>query len=139
MKPGKITAMGGAGSVLEEIKIEEKAERYASEGQIYGMHVYIENAINYAAKAGIDISGELPKFMHAYEEGLKEALQEAEKHEAEGFLGMSYQYIHRAGNYAEKLGRDIEDILKSLPWYEKWMLTDIHTKSSNFETVSVEK
>ena len=28
------------------------------------MHVYIENAINYAAKAGIDISGELPKFMH---------------------------------------------------------------------------
>ena len=200
MKLGKITAMGDAGSVLEEIKIEEKADRektpedrnndlerflkraqqcadlnvlsdvdfyvskaketavklnkdingelemlkpayekgisemlkeaekYASEGQIYGMHAYIENAINYAAKAGIDISGELPKFMHTYEEGLKEALQEAEKHEAEGFLGMSYQYIHRAGNYAEKLGRDIEDILKSLPWYEKWTLTDIHMK-----------
>lgn len=200
MKLGKITAMGDAGSVLEEIKIEEKAdrektpqdgnndlekylkrarqcadqnvlsdvdfyvskakdtavklnkdisgelerlkpeyekgisemlkeaERYASEGQIYGMHVYIENAINYAAKAGIDISGELPKFMPAYEEGLKEALQEAEKHEAEGFLGMSYQYIHRAGNYAAKLGKNIEEILKSLPWYEKWMLTDIHMK-----------
>jgi|GEM_PF-51883 len=200
MKLGKITAMGDAGSVLKEIKIEEKAdrektpqdrnndlerflkraqqcadlndlsdvdfyvskaketavklnkeisgelerlkpaygkgisemleeaERYASEGQIYGMHVYIENAINYAAKAGIDISGELPKFMPAYEEGLKEALQEAQKHEAEGFLGMSYQYIHRAGNYAAKLGKNIEDILKSLPWYEKWTLTDIHMK-----------
>ncbi|VVB55487.1 Trehalose/maltose import ATP-binding protein MalK [uncultured archaeon] len=200
MKLGKITAMGDAGSVLEEIKIEEKADRektpqdrnndlerflkraqqctdlnvlndvdfyvskaketavklnkdisgelerlkpayekgisemlkeaekYASEGQIYGMHVYIENAINYAAKAGIDISGELAKFMPSYEEGLKEALQEAEKHEAEGFLGMSYQYIHRAGNYAGKLGRDIEEILKSLPWYEKWTLTDIHMK-----------
>ncbi len=200
MKLGKITAMGDAGSVLEEIKIEEKAdrektpqdrnndmerflkraqqcadlnvlsdvdfyiskaketavklnkdisgelerlkpaygkgisemlkeaERYASEGQIYGMHVYIENAINYAAKASIDISGELPKFMPAYEEGLKEALQEAEKHEAEGFLGMSYQYIHRAGNYAAKLGKNIEDILTSLPWYEKWTLTDIHMK-----------
>jgi methyl coenzyme M reductase system subunit A2 len=200
MKLGKITAMGDAGSVLEEIKIEEKAdrektpqdrnndlerflkraqqcvdmnvlsdvdfyvskaketalklnkdisgelerlkpayekgisemlkeaERYASEGQIYGMHVYIENAINYAAKAGIDISDELPKFMPAYETGLKEALQEAQKHEAEGFLGMSYQYIHRAGNYAAKLGKNIEDILKSLPWYEKWTLTDIHMK-----------
>jgi methyl coenzyme M reductase system, component A2 len=200
MKLGKITAMGDAGSVLEEIKIEEKAdrektpedrnndlerylkraqqcaelnvlndvdfyvskaketalklnrdisgelerlkpaygkgisemlkeaERYALEGQIYGMHVYIENAINYAAKAGIDISGELVKFMPAYEKGLKEALQEAEKHEAEGFLGMSYQYIHRAGNYAAKLGKNIEDILKSLPWYEKWTLTDIHMK-----------
>jgi len=45
----------------------KEAERYASEGQIYGMHVYIKNAINYAAKAGIDISGELPKFMPAYE------------------------------------------------------------------------
>lgn len=114
-----------------EIGISEmlkEAERYASEGQIYGMHVYIENAINYAAKAGIDISGELPKFMSAYETGLKEALQEAQKHEAEGFLGMSYQYIHRAGNYAEKLGKNIEDILKSLPWYEKWTLTDIHMK-----------
>jgi len=106
----------------------KEAERYASEGQIYGMHVYIENAINYAAKAGIDISGELPKFMPAYEEGLKEALQEAAKHEAEGFLGMSYQYIHRAGNYAAKLGKNIEEILKSLPWYEKWTLTDIHMK-----------
>ncbi|CAG1009711.1 MAG: methyl coenzyme M reductase system, component A2 [Candidatus Methanoperedens sp.] len=199
MKLGKITAMGDAGSVLEEIKIEEKVDRektpqdrnndlerflkraqcadlnvlsdvdfyvskaketavklnkdisgelerlkpayekgisemlkeagrYASEGQIYGMHVYIENAINYAAKAGIDISGELSKFMPAYEEGLKEALQEAQKHEAEGFLGMSYQYIHRAGNYAAMLGKNIEDILKSLPWYEKWTLTDIHMK-----------
>lgn len=200
MKLGKITAMGDAGSVLEEIKIEEKAdrektpedrnndlerflkraqqcvemnvlsdvdfyvskaketavklnkdisgelerlkpaygkgisemlkeaERYASEGQIYGMHVYIENAINYAAKACIDISGELSKFVPAYEEGLKEALQEAQKHEAEGFLGMSYQYIHRAGNYAAMLGKNIEDILKSLPWYEKWTLTDIHMK-----------
>ncbi|KPQ43563.1 MAG: hypothetical protein MPEBLZ_01746, partial [Candidatus Methanoperedens nitroreducens] len=39
-----------------------------------------------------------------------------------------YQYIHRAGNYAEKLGKNIEDILKSLPWYEKWTLTDIHMK-----------
>ena len=58
------------------------------------MDVYIENAINYAAKAGIDISGELPKFMPAYEKGLEEALQEAERHEAKGFLGMSYQYIH---------------------------------------------
>jgi len=106
----------------------KEAERYASEGQIYGMHVYIENAINYAAKAGIDISGELRKFMYAYEEGLKEALQEAQKHEAEGFLGMSYQYIHRAGNYAAKLGKNIEDILKSLQWYEKWTLTDIHMK-----------
>ncbi|MCZ7383593.1 MAG: methyl coenzyme M reductase system, component A2 [Candidatus Methanoperedens sp.] len=200
MKLGKITAMGDAGSVLEEIKIEEKAdrektpedrnndlerflkraqqsadlnvlsdvdfyvskaketavklnkdisgelerlkpeyekgisemlkdaERYASEGQIYGMHVYIENTMNYAAKAGIDISGELPKFMPAYEEGLREALLDAEKHEAEGFLGMSYQYIHRAGNYAAKLGKNIEEILKSLPWYEKWTLTDIHMK-----------
>ena len=200
MKLGKITAMGDAGSVLDEIKIEEKAERektsedrnnelvrylkraqqcaehgnlydidfyvskaketaaklnkdisgeferlkpayekgisemlkeaerYASEGQIYGMHVYIENAINYAAKAGIDISGELLKFIPAYEKGLKEALQEAEKHEAKGFLGMSYQYIHRAGNYAEKLGKNIEEILKSLPWYERWTLTDIHMK-----------
>ncbi len=200
MKLGKITAMGNAGSVLEEIKIEEKsdrektpedrnsdlerylkraqqcaeqgglcdvdfyaskaretaaklnkdigselgrlkpaygkgisemlkeAERYASEGQIYGMHVYIENAINYAAKAGIDISGELPKFMPAYEKGLQEALQEAEKHEAKGFLGMSYQYIHRAGNYAEKLGKNIDEILSSLPWYERWTLTDIHMK-----------
>ncbi|MDD5615715.1 MAG: methyl coenzyme M reductase system, component A2 [Candidatus Methanoperedens sp.] len=200
MKLGKITAMGDAGSVLEEIKIEEKpdrektlqdrnndlerylkraqqcadlnvlsdvdfyvskaketaaklnkdisiglemlkpayeigiyellkeAERYASEGQIYGMHVYIENAINYAAKAGIDISWELPKFMPAYETGLKEALQEAEKHEVKGFLGMSYQYIHRAGNYAEKLGKNIDEILKSKPWYERWTLTDIHMK-----------
>lgn len=200
MKLGKITAMGDACSVLEEIKIEEKAdrektledknndlirylkraqqcaeqgvlhdvdfylskaketafklnkdisdelerlkpayesgisemlkeaERYASEGQIYGMHVYIGNAINYAAKAGIDISGELPKFMHAYEKGLKETLQEAEKHEAEGFLGMSYQHIHRAGNYAAKLGKNIEEILRSLPWYERWTLTDIHMK-----------
>ncbi|HMB45319.1 MAG TPA: hypothetical protein VKL21_05810, partial [Candidatus Methanoperedens sp.] len=106
----------------------KEAERYASERQIYGMHVYIENAINYAAKAGIDISGKLPKFMHSYEEGLKEALQEAEKHEAEGFLGMSYQYIHRADNYAAKLEKNIENILKSLPWYEKWTLTDIHMK-----------
>ncbi len=200
MKLGKITAMGDAGSVLEEIKIEEKAdrektpedrnndlvryleraqqctehenlceidfyaskaketgaklnkdisgelerlkpvyetgitemlkeaERYASEGQIYGMDVYIENAINYAAKAGIDISGELPKFMPAYEKGLEEALQEAERHEAKGFLGMSYQYIHRAGNYAAKLGKNIDEILKSLPWYERWTLTDIHMK-----------
>ncbi len=200
MKLGKITATGDAGSVLEEIKTEEKperektpedrnndlvkylkrarqcaehgylceidfyvskgvetaaklnkdisgeleglkqayeegiseilkeAERYASEGQIYGMHVYIENAINYAAKAGIDISGELPKFNPAYEKGLEEALHEAERHEAKGFLGMSYQYIHRAGNYAEKLGKNIDEILRSLPWYERWTLTDIHMK-----------
>ncbi len=106
----------------------KEAERYASEGQIYGMHVYIENAINYAAKAGIDISGELPKFMPAYENGLKEALHEAERHEAKGFLGMSYQYIHRAGNYSEKLGKNIDEILRSLPWYERWTLTDIHMK-----------
>ncbi len=200
MKLGKITAMGEVGSVLEEIKSEEKpgrektpedrnsdlekylkraqqyaehgnlndvdfyvskaketaaklnrdisseleklksaygkgifemlkeAERYASEGQIYGMHVYIENAINYAAKAGIDISGELPKFMPAYEKGLEGALQEAQMHESKGFLGMSYQYIHRAGNYAAKLGKNIDEILRSLPWYEKWTLTDIHMK-----------
>jgi len=106
----------------------KEAERYASEGQVYGMHVYIENAINYATKAGIDISGEIPKFMPAYEKGLKEALQDAERHEAKGFLGMSYQYIHRADNYAEKLGKNIEEILKSLPWYERWTLTDIHMK-----------
>lgn len=200
MKIGKITAEGDVGSVLEEIKIEEKAdrektsedrnkdlerylkranecvehgvlcdvdfyaskvketaakldkdisneleklkpayekeisemlneaERYASEGEIYGMHVYIENAMNYAAKAGIDISGELEKFMPAYEKGLEEALKEAEKHEAKGFLGMSYQYIHRAGNYAEKLGKNINEILSSLPWYERWTHTDIHMK-----------
>lgn len=106
----------------------KEAERYASEGQIYGMHVNIENAINYAAKAGIDISGELPKFMPAYEKGLQEALQDAERHEAKGFLGMSYQYIHRAGSYAEKLGKNIDEILSSLPWYERWTHTDIHMK-----------
>ncbi len=200
MKLGKITATGDAGSVLEEIIIEEKAdrektpedrnndivrylkraqqcaeqgglcdvdfyvskaketavklnkdigselgrlkpayetgitemlkeaERYASEGQICGMDVYIENAINYATKAGIDISEELPRFMPAYEKGLEEALKEAEKHEAKGFLGMSYQYIHRAGNYAAKLGKNIDEILKLLPWYERWTLTDIHMK-----------
>ncbi|VVB90143.1 Trehalose/maltose import ATP-binding protein MalK [uncultured archaeon] len=200
MKLGKITAMGDAGSVLEEIKNEEKpdrektpedrnndlaryleraqqcakdgnlydvdfyiskaketaaklnkdisgelerrksayekgisemlkeADRYASEGQIYGMHVYIENAINYADKAGIDISSELLKFMPVYEKGLEEALHEAEKHEARGFLGMSYQYIHRAGNYSAMLGKNIEEILRSLPWYERWTLTDIHMK-----------
>ncbi|NJD75729.1 MAG: methyl coenzyme M reductase system, component A2 [Candidatus Methanoperedens sp.] len=200
MKLGKITAMGDAGSVIVEIKSEEKpdrektpedrnndlaryldraqqcsehgnlydidfyiskaketaaklnkdisgelerrksayekgisemlteADRYASEGQIYGMHVYIENAINYADKADIDISGELPKFMPAYEKGLEEALQEAEKHEAKGFLGMSYQYIHRAGNYSAMLGKNIEEILRSIPWYERWTLTDIHMK-----------
>ncbi|MBU4221947.1 MAG: methyl coenzyme M reductase system, component A2 [Euryarchaeota archaeon] len=106
----------------------KEAERYASEGQIYGMDVYIENALKCAAGAGIDISGVLPKFNPAYAKGLEEALQEAERHEAKGFLGMSYQYIHRAGNYASKLGKNIEDILKSLPWYEKWTLTDIHMK-----------
>lgn len=105
-----------------------EAERYASEGQIYGMDVYIENAINYAVKAGIDISGELLKFMPAYKKGLEEALLEAEKHEAKGFLGMSYQYIHRAGNYAAKLGKNIDEVLSSLPWYERWTLTDIHMK-----------
>lgn len=105
-----------------------KAEIYASDGQIYGMHVYIENAINYAATTGIDISGELSKFMPAYEKGLEGALQEAEKHESKGFLGMSYQYIHRAGNYAAMLGKNIDEILRSLPWYEKWTLTDIHMK-----------
>ncbi|NJD77913.1 MAG: ATP-binding cassette domain-containing protein [Candidatus Methanoperedens sp.] len=109
-------------------EILKEAEKYASEGQIYGMHVDIENAINYATKAGIDISGELSKFMPAYEKGLEDALHEAEKHEAKGFLGMSYQYIHRAGNYAEKLGKNIDEILKSLPWYERWTLTDIHMK-----------
>lgn len=67
-----------------------KKRRDASEEQIYGMNIYIENAMKYAACAGIDISGELPKFMPAYDKGLKEALQEAEKHEAKGFLGMSY-------------------------------------------------
>ncbi len=200
MKLGKITAIGDAGSVLEEIAYEEKpdrektledrnndlkkylnrafenaeqgdlcaaefyaskeketaaklnkdisseleklkpayekgisemlkeAEKYASEDQTYGMDVYIENALKYAASAGIDISGELPKFMPAYEKGLQEALQEAERHEAKGFLGMSYQYIHRAGNYAAKLGKNIDEILKSLPWYDRWTLTDIHMK-----------
>jgi len=69
--------------------------------------------MNYAAKAGIDISGELPKFMYAYELGLKEALQEAQKHEAEGFLCMYViQYIHRAGNYAPKLGEKHRGDLK---------------------------
>jgi hypothetical protein len=106
----------------------KEAERYASEDQTYGMDVYIENALKYAASAGIDISGELPKFMPAYEKGLQEALQEAERHEAKGFLGMSYQYIHRAGNYAAKLGKNIDEILKSLPWYDRWTLTDIHMK-----------
>ncbi len=106
----------------------KEAERYAQDGQIYGMDVYIENAVKYAACAGIDISGELSKFMPAYEKGLEEALQEARKHESKGFLGMSYQYIHRAGNYASKLGKNIDEILKSLPWYERWTLTDIHMK-----------
>ncbi len=200
MKLGKITALGEAGSVLEEIKREEKpdrektpedrnndllrylgraqqctehgnlgdvdfyvtkaretaaklnmdingelerlkpayekgisdmlkkAQRYSSEGQIYGMDVYVENAMKYAAVACIDISGDFSKFMAAYEKGVKEALQEAEKHEAKGFLGMSYQYIHRASNYAAKLGKNIDEILRSLPWYERWTLTDIHMK-----------
>jgi len=109
-------------------KMLKEADRYASEGQIYGMHVYIENAINYAAKAGIDISGELPKFMPAYEKGLEGALQEAEMHESKGFLGMSYQYIHRAGNYAAMLGKNIDEILRSLPWYEIWAMTNVHMK-----------
>jgi methyl coenzyme M reductase system subunit A2 len=109
-------------------KMLKEAERYTSEGQTYGMDVYIEKVLNYAASASIDISGELPKFMPAYEKGLEEALREAEKHEAKGFLGMSYQYIYRASNYAEKLGKNINYILKSLPWYEKWTLTDIHMK-----------
>ncbi len=112
----------GISEMLKEV------ERYASEDQTYEMDVYIEDALKYAASAGIDISGELPKFMSAYEKGLAEALQEAEKHEAKGFLGMSYQYIHRAGNYAAKLGKNIEEILSSLPWYERWTLTDIHMK-----------
>ncbi len=106
----------------------KEAERYASEGQTYEMDVYIEDALKYAASAGIDISGELLKFMPAYEKGLAEALQDAQRHEAKGFLGMSYQYIHRAGNYASKLGKNIEEILSSLPWYERWTLTDIHMK-----------
>jgi methyl coenzyme M reductase system subunit A2 len=109
-------------------EILEEAERHASEDQTYEMDVNIENAMKYAACAGIDISGELPKFMPAYEKGLEEALQDAERHEAKGFLGMSYQYIHRAGNYAGKLGKNIDEILKSLPWYERWTLTDIHMK-----------
>jgi len=92
------------------------------------MDVYIENAMKYAASAGIDISGELSEFTPAYERGLEEALHEAEKHEAKGFLGMSYQYIHRAGNYAAKIGKNIDEILSSLPWYERWTLTDIHMK-----------
>ncbi len=106
----------------------KEAERYELEDQTYEMDVYIGSALKYSAIAGIDISGELPKFMPAYEKGLEEALQEAERHEAKGFLGMSYQYIHRAGNYAAKLGKNIEEILKSLPWYERWTLTDIHMK-----------
>jgi methyl coenzyme M reductase system subunit A2 len=106
----------------------KEAERYAQDGQIYGMDICIESAVRYAACASIDISGELSKFMPAYEKGLEEALQEAQKHESKGFLGMSYQYIHRAGNYASKLGKNIDEILKSLPWYERWTLTDIHMK-----------
>lgn len=106
----------------------KEAERYASEDQTYDMDVYIEDAMKYAANAGIDISGELTKFMPAYEKGLAEALKDAERHEAKGFLGMSYQHIHRAGNYAAKLGKNIEEILSSLPWYERWTLTDIHMK-----------
>ena len=105
-----------------------KAEICASRGKTYEMDVYIGNAKKYASRAGIDISGELLKFTPAYEKGLEEALQEAEKHEAKGFLGMSYQYIHRAGNYAANLGKDIDEILKSLPWYERWTLTDVHMK-----------
>jgi len=55
-------------------------------------------------------------------------LHEAEKHEAKGFLGMSYQYINRAKNYAAKLGKDIDEILQSLPWYKRWAMTNIHMK-----------
>ncbi len=106
----------------------KEAERYASEDQTYEMDIYIEDALKYAASVGIDILGELPKFMPTYDKGLEDALQDAERHEAKGFLGMSYQYIHRAGNYAAKLGKNIEEILKSLPWYERWTLTDIHMK-----------
>ena len=105
-----------------------KAEICASCGQTYEMDVYIESAKKYASRAGIDISGELLKFMPAYEKGLEEALQEAEKHEVKGFLGMSYQYIHRAENYAANLEKDMDEILKSLPWYERWTLTDVHMK-----------
>jgi methyl coenzyme M reductase system subunit A2 len=111
---------------ITEMLIE--AERYASEDLIYEMDVYVENVMKYATSAGIDISGELQKFMPAYEKGLAESLQDAERYEAKGFLGMSYQYIHRAGNYAAKLGKNIEEILKSLPWYDRWTLTDIHMK-----------
>jgi len=43
----------------------KEAERYASEGDVYGMDVYIDNAISYAESIGIAI--DLEPFISAYE------------------------------------------------------------------------
>ncbi|HIH44090.1 MAG TPA: ATP-binding cassette domain-containing protein, partial [Candidatus Methanoperedenaceae archaeon] len=109
-------------------RILVEAENYEAEGQIYEMDVLLDIARRHAAAAGIDISDNLSRFAPAYEKGLAEALNEAEKYEDGGFLGVSYLHIHRAGNYAAKLGRNIDVILRALPWYEKWAMTDVHMK-----------
>lgn len=109
-------------------RILGEAGDYASEGRTYEMDVLLDTARKHAAAAGIDISDKLLGFAPAYEKGLADALKEAEKYEDKGFLGISYLHIHRAGNYAAKLGRNIDVILRTLPWYEKWAMTDVHMK-----------